>query len=168
MYYDVPNRPFSPYQLINTFVANPLMDSIVLDSGATVLYNFSPELTFNKSVATLSSLTVDFDDGSGPVVMTLNTNNNVAVNYYSTGYKTLKFTAGFSDSTTAVTYAVIKVNIPDIIWGRSTSSLSNCDVQGNLTIWSQLAFQGYDEATASNGKGDVKIYYAQTEPAMEY
>jgi len=161
MYYDVHNRPFSPYQLINTFVASPLLDSITLDSGTTVLYNFSPELTFNKSAATLSALTVDFDDGSGPVAITLNTNSNVAVNYYSTGYKTLKFTAGFSDSTTAVTYAVIKVKTLDIIWERpGSSSLSNCDVQGYLTIWSQLAFQGYDEATASNGRGDVKIYYA--------
>lgn len=150
MYYDVPGRPRHPFETVNSFVASPLADSI---AGSVVTYKFSPSFTINKSPLAITSLQVDFNDGNG--LRSVSLSSNVAVTYTIPGYKYLKFIAGFSNSASVTTYAFIKIT-------EAPAQVSGliCDQQDTFGIWSQLPFQGYDETSATNGYGDVRIYYA--------
>jgi len=157
MYYDA-SATSNPYITLQTFIASPLIDSIK-SSNNTVLFNFSPELTFNKSNTPIISLNVNFGDGGPDQAIAMNAENSVAVNYSSSGYKILKFVAGLSDGSTSTTYAAVKVNVDDS--GGLAPSGPTCnatDVFDKFT--SDLIFQGYDETTATTGTGNVKIFYA--------
>ena len=118
----------------------------------------SSAFTFNYGNKILSSLSVDFGDGSGLQSMGLSASKSV---YYGTaGYVTLKFLATFSDNTIVTTYSIIKIyGAPDNQTLRSVAG--NCEIPTTFDIWSKLSFQGYDESIATKGKGDVTVYHSK-------
>lgn len=155
MYYDA-SPTSNPYITLHTFIASPLIDSINAVNN-TVLFNFSPELSFNKTSTAITSLTVDFGNGGAAQAIAINTENSVAINYSSSGYKILKFTLTASDGSTKITYAAVNVKIN---YAGSSAPLNTCNQTNAYNITSDLSFQGYDENAPSTGKGNVKIFYA--------
>jgi hypothetical protein len=156
--YDVVNRPVSPYQTVTTFIGSPLLDSIRANQGNNVVFSFSNNLLFIKSLLTITSLQVDFDNGNGLTAVSLG--NDVIVHYSpsSTGYKFIKFVVGLSNNTTITSYAAVKVIS---FQNYTTFGTSGCNVANTiLDIASDESFQGYDENTASKGYGRAEIFYA--------
>ncbi|WP_419801432.1 T9SS type A sorting domain-containing protein [Mucilaginibacter sp.] len=160
MYYDASSTS-NPYIIRQTFIASPLIDSISSSSN-NVVFNFSPELTFNKSNVPITSLSVNFGDGGSDQPVGISSATDVSINYSVSGYKILKFSAGFSNGSTKITYAavLVKVDNADKSRGVSTQGVNTCNPTDTLNITSSLTFQGYDETTATSGKGNVKIFYA--------
>lgn len=157
MYYDA-SATSNPYLTRQTFIASPLIDSIN-SSNNTVVFNFSPELTFNKSNVPITSLSVNFGNGGSDQPITMNSESNIPINYSASGYKILKFTAGLSDGSTNITYAAVLISV-DNSGGLTPLGGPTCNPTTEFDLYSSLTFQGYDETTATPGKGDVKIFYA--------
>ena len=154
LYYDTPNRTASPYDLKNTFVASPLIDSV--NAQNAVQFVFQANLFINQSSLSLTSLQVDFGDGNGLVSVSPGGSYNVTFTG-TNGYRKLKFVATMSNAVVYTTYGKIKVYgighvIPQTCWVT----------RGPYDVISAVPFQGYDENTQSFGKGRYEIYYATT------
>lgn len=155
-YYDVPGRSRHPFNIVNSFVASVLTDSVKIGN---VDFDFSALFTFNYGNRTITSLSVDFDNGGGSQSVSLGALKSV---YYSdTGLKTIKFTANFSDNTSIITYSSIKI-FGELDGNLQLMGAKNCNLTTTFTLWSKLSFQGYDETTATKGFGDVTVFHSTT------
>jgi hypothetical protein len=162
LYYDTPNRTTSPYDLVNSFVASPLLDSV--NAQSTVQFVFPANLFINKSGLTMSSLKVDFGDGLGQVSVSLGSSHNVT---YSgpDGFRNLLFVATMSNGTVYQTYGQIKVystpnsNAAMVKTAAVQATCSYSDYTPSI-FPSALGFQGYDENMAVPGNGQISISYA--------
>ncbi|MFD2731421.1 pre-peptidase C-terminal domain-containing protein, partial [Pedobacter alpinus] len=165
--YDTPNRTTSPYQLVNKFVAAPLLDSVPLSFS----YYIGTEFLIEHSNKVISTIQIDFGDGVG--LRTISLNSSIPVNYPTYGFKYLKFVIGFNDNNVITTYAMVKcadfnLTIPEpsetlqrvVQSVGSTQNTINCSIDTPSWITSKIAFQGYDETSASFGRGNVRTYYA--------
>lgn len=164
--YDTPGRIMSPYQLVHNFVASPLLDSVPLSFS----YYIGNEFLFELSDKTVSTIQIDFGDGVG--LRTISLNTSIPVNYPSYGFKFLKFVIGFSDNSSVATYGMVKCsnysltipssNNPITVQstGGTPGTQSGCITEQPSWISSKIAFQGYDETTATFGLGNVKTYFA--------
>ncbi len=153
LYYDVPGRFRSPFNLQKTFIAGALIDSA---KTGILHFKFSPEFNFSNSSRTISTLSVDFGDGSGLQTVSLNSIKNI--NYQYPGTINIKFVATFSDNTSTTTYSTFRIYQDDNIATKNGS----CQNPETFDIWSTLSFKGYDEDVATIGKGDVTLYYSLT------
>lgn len=154
LYYDVAGRPRHPFNVLNSFVAAALIDSV--RAGYVEFYT-AAAFTINYGNKTISNLTVDFGDGTGLQSMSLSTTKSIY--YANAGYVNLKFVATFSDNTTITTYSRIKI-YGEIDNGNLMRGPGDCSTPTTFDIWSKLSFQGYDESIATKGKGDVTIYHS--------
>jgi pimeloyl-ACP methyl ester carboxylesterase len=157
LYYDA-SPTSNPYKTLSTLMISPLVDSVASDNN-TITYTFSPELYVNQSNLPLITLRVNFGNGGADVNVPVNSNFTTAVNYSTSGFKTIRLIARFSNGSVKVTYALIKVKVVSATALRTLAS-TTCDKTAEFDIWSTIPFQGYDEAIASMGKGNVKIFYA--------
>lgn len=104
MYYDVPGRSRTPFNVVNSFVAAAIADSV---EAGQVLFSFNNALVFNYSNKTIASLNVDFGNGTGSQSVTIG--QNKLIYYNSAGDITLKFVVNFTDNSTVTTYAALRV-----------------------------------------------------------
>lgn len=102
--YDVSGRPTTPYEVKETFAIVPYRSSL---NGATHRFLFKPELFFSNTGKTISSLTVDFNDGAGYRTVTANT--PVTITYTSNGEKRLIFKVTYTDGTSKESHTRIEV-----------------------------------------------------------
>lgn len=157
MYYDA-SPTSNPYKTISTLMVSPLVDSVISNNN-NISYTFSPELYINQSNLPITIFRVNFGNGTADVNIPVNSNFTTTVNYSTSGFKTIRLTASFSNGSVKVTYALIKVKVASAT--LLTSLANTCNRTDTLNIWSKIPFQGYEnEASASLGFGNVKIFYA--------
>ncbi len=159
--YDVTGRPASPYKTRITTVAAALADSV---PAGSVVFTLPAHLQLKNTTETLTNVEVNF--GSGNPVVTLSPGGTTTVNYATTGDKIIRYLARFSNGTSQTTYSYIRVtpaengagslNLTMRTLGIDPASLP-CVV---TNVRSAIAFQGYEETTATKGQGEVNTYYA--------
>ena len=144
-------------------LATPLRE---MATGASVTYRFSNALIYNNATTAIKSLVVYFNDTTPISII----NNGILilptkiVNYDTSGIKTLKFVATFTDDTTITTvgyhyfaYSPISTN-PSL----AASSIPCTDNLKDRGIYkSTIDFQGYDENVGYYGKFDYTVFYHQ-------
>lgn len=97
-FYDVVGRTESPYFEKRLFAATVYQDRIY---NGRVTFQFSNDLFLTNSSESVSEVTIDFGDGRGYQSYMLNNllNNNVTINYWQTGTKTITIRMTLSDQT---------------------------------------------------------------------
>lgn len=96
--YDVQERTESPYLEERLFAATVYQERIY---NGRVTFQFPNELFLTNSSENVSEVIIDFGDGRGYQSYMLNNllNNNVTINYWQTGTKTITIRMTFSDQT---------------------------------------------------------------------
>ena len=102
--YDVPGRPQSPYQLNTAFAAAPFYET---DEDGVLSLIFKQNLFINTTGKTVSSLQVNFANGSGFVTAAWNT--PISASYIDTGVKQLTFKINFTDATSLQCYSNVRI-----------------------------------------------------------
>lgn len=124
-----------------------------------VNYYFGAEYWLQNGNKTISTLQVDFGDGSG--YQTVAIDATIAVSYSFAGVKYVKSLITYSDASTLITYSAIKVNGGSgLLLNGSVTPMSNCSMVDKLPrITTTETFQGYTETSAKYGVGDVTVFY---------
>jgi len=158
--YDVASRPRIPYLPHQTLVVAALTESV---QAGTVNFVFNSNFIKSNTGNAITSINVDFGNETGTTA-TIVPGSTVYTAYYGgEGLKTLRYTVYFSNGTQQTTYSTLKVN-----GFASNNSCYNCSTAANYkpcnpiaeVFESTLAFQGYDETTATKSKAEVSYYYA--------
>lgn len=158
--YDVNNRTRNPYLLKNVTVASVMADSVY---SSTVNFKLFSNTYLQNTALSIASLQVDFDDGLG--LRTVSVNQLIAINYFMSGLKTLKYIITYSNAQTVTTYSSLHVNYNDGYSSRAgvTNAKSpTCNGIGNpenIDIEADNAYQGYEESVGFKGQGLATIYY---------
>ncbi len=106
--YDVPGSA-SPYHSKTLCVLTPLKSEVRV---GTTLFKADPNLFINNTTSTITSIQINFDDGTG--FKTVYTNNSLAnntffINYQTAGIKTLTSTINFNNGTSLTLKSTINV-----------------------------------------------------------
>ena len=145
------------------FIASPLKESVKM---GTVCFRFRDMFQFDNTGNSIVSLMVDFDDGNGLQSIT---DSLVTVNYTTTnGIKTLRFEALLSSGEVLTTYAAIYCTPPPPMYATFPESdhpyIEKFIEKEGKAIWSKIPHPNpYDGGTFSKAKGEVWIYYANSE-----
>lgn len=135
-----------PFLVNEKLIISPLKSFV---KGQNITYIFKNNLVFNENPnRTIQHLTADFGTGQTYNIIQngVISNNEIFVNYNTTGEKTLYFTVEFDDGSTMTTMAEIKINIMPV-------------PQGLDTICANIPFQGYDETYPILGKLEYRVFY---------
>jgi hypothetical protein len=157
--YDVQGRSSSPYQLRHTTVAAALTVRPV--TAGNFVFTLPSSLILKNTSETVTNVQVTFGDGNP--VATLSPGNSVIVDYSNPGDKVIRYVIHFSNSTQQTTYSYITVE--PATGGSGNLLLPNGPSMNGIpcsinNIQADIAFQGYDETTATKGVGEVNTYYA--------
>ncbi|MCF6349749.1 MAG: hypothetical protein L3J23_01800 [Flavobacteriaceae bacterium] len=135
----------------HVLVIAPLKEYLV---GSDITFKFDNtffiEETETKKIQTLIA---NFDTETDYTIINdgIITTNNIQVHYNNEGYKTLIFTATFTDGTTKTTSSVLHTKLAFI---RPPQSLI---VDGTITA--DIPFQGYDGSPSLLGELEYRIYH---------
>jgi hypothetical protein len=114
--HDVSNRPSSPYITENIFVATPWMvgEKII---GDTITFTVPTGGIIGNAHSAISSLSVDFGDGSGPQIV--QENSTISVIYTQEGTYNWVSTLTLTDGTILQSHALTEVQFPLPIFAAS-------------------------------------------------
>jgi hypothetical protein len=118
--YDVPGRTQSPYGSRIGFAATPTAG--YAPRGMVSLI-FKPELFYNTSGKSVSTLSIDFADGRG--YLTAGWNSSIISNYTTAGTKNIKIKVMFTDGSVVQCYSILEItdvsiNIPQARFNGDT------------------------------------------------
>ena len=156
---DVAGRSRSPYILNEAVVAAALADSLA--GNGAVSFRLDARYLFTNTGATLTSASINFDDGG--VTRTLTPGQTVAVNYGSTGYKTLRYTLFYADGGQFTTCSRLWVRI-------STAPCPTCrTLAAESPCHSELVDSDIEHPAGAwvppvglRGRAEVSYYYRST------
>lgn len=149
-FYDVLNRPRSPYWKKQVSIISPLTDSA---EGLQVSFQTSPGLYLQNTGHAITSLKADFNNGRG--LINIGLNNTVKINYSSYGKKIIKFIIKYHDNKQVTTYAYLKLVKPKSLALRTLAS--TCDKDGYIKA--SIPFTDYENNTFK-GQGNIRYYFS--------
>lgn len=126
--------------------------------GNSITYKFSSDFLFDLGLRkSVKQLTVDFDTNT---TYTLVTNGNtkptaIAINYATSGYKTLTFKATYTDGSSRTTYGKLHVKLPE----QSQTLRNDPLIESVNNYVSTIPFQGYDETSPIFGELKYRVFY---------
>ena len=130
-----------PFYSLNTSVIAATKDAI---SGVRALFNLRNDLFFKNGNKKIKTLTCNFDDGVTRTLITneLLANQQISINYTTSGLKNLVFTITYNDNSTLTTYSTIyfqKIN------NTPTAAIINdpLDFKENFSLNAEEAFTGF-------------------------
>ena len=146
---DVVGRPRSPYLTREVTVAAALVKA---PRYGVVTFRLDRALFFTNTGRALSSVSVDFGNGSGP--QPLLPGQTVTVGYATTGPKVLRYTLYFSDGTQQVTKSSLTINAIPAYAKNVRPPVQPCYTAPLLTADLRYARDPY------LGLGEVSYYYS--------
>lgn len=154
------------YSLHNTVIA-PAKEYV---SGTGITYKIRNDLYFKNGTKIIKTLVANFDDGVNRTLINnqVLTNQNITINYTTSGVKTSTFTITFTDNTTLTTHGKIyfqyqpKKPLKSASTTATNSLISNCfDNNDDFQLQADIAFTGYAANDPTiKAKIDYRIYYA--------
>lgn len=138
----------------NCFVASPLRKRVI---QGQVSFHINPSFWKETAQLTISTLRIDFGDGTG--FRTLSSGQTTIVYYATSGTKEVKFEATLSNNSKHFVNSSIEVmDAPISAFQNTLEDLSNgqsqvCATPISQTFLSSRNFQGYDETQAYPGCG---------------
>lgn len=154
------------YMLHNTVIA-PAKEHV---SGTNVVYKLRNDLYFKNGSKTIKTVVANFGDGINRTIInnSILTNQNISINYSSSGDKISTFTITYNDNTTLVTHGKIYFHYTPQTTGVTNSTDStpgSCTAQDPLKqdfqLQADIPFTGYSAGDPTiKAKIDYRIFYA--------
>lgn len=154
------------YMLHNTVIA-PTKEHV---KGTNVVYKLRNDLYFKNGTKTIKTLIANFGDGVNRTLISnsILTNQNITVNYTSSGDKTSTFTITYNDNSTLTTYGKIYFQYSPLTSSVATSTSStpgSCSASDPLkqdfVLQADIPFTGYNVGDPTiKAKIDYRIFYA--------
>lgn len=154
------------YMLHNTVIA-PAKEHV---SGTNVVYKLRNDLYFKNGTKTIKTLVANFGDGINRTIInnSILSNQNITVNYTSSGEKISTFTITYDDNSTLITYGKIyfQYEIATSSVASSTSSTSgSCatldPLKQDYQLQADIPFTGYNVGDPTiKAKIDYRVFYA--------
>jgi hypothetical protein len=102
-----------PFYLLNTTIISPAKDYV---AGTSVVYKIRNDLYFKNGSKIIKTLVANFGDGVNRTLINsqVMTNQNITINYSSSGEKISTFTVTYTDNTTLTTYGKIYFQLESV------------------------------------------------------
>ena len=156
----------APFYMLHNTVIAPAKEHV---SGTTMVYKFRNDLYFKNGTKTIKTLIANFGDGINRTIISnyILTNQNVTINYNSSGEKISTFTITYNDNSTSTTFGKIYFDYKSNsnVAFSNTSTPSSCTAEDPLKqdfqLQADIPFTGYivDDPTI-RAKIDYRIFYA--------
>ena len=138
-------------------IVAPLKKQVV---GQTIFYNFKNDLIFEETTKKIVNLTANFGTQNTHTIFNNSQliQQNVAVSYSTSGYKTLTFTATFNDGTSKTTQGKLYITVPN----NNQQQKANEGIEdGGITA--TIPFTGYEPGDLPIlGQLEYRIFYHGT------
>lgn len=154
------------YMLHNTVIA-PTKEHV---SGTNVVFKLRNDIYFKNGTKTIKTLIANFGDGINRTLISnfILTNQNITVNYNSSGDKISTFTITYNDNSTLTTYGKIYFQYSPLITSLTTSTSSTASsctgldpLKQDFELHSDIPFTGYNIGDPTiKSKIDYRIFYA--------
>lgn len=153
------------YMLHNTVIA-PAKEHV---SGTNVVYKIRNDLYFKNGTKTIKTLIANFGDGINRTLISnyFLTNQNISINYTTSGEKISTFTITYNDNSTSTTYGKIYFDYKSNsnVTFSNTSTPSSCTAEDPLKqdfqLQADISFTGYNVGDPTiKAKIDYRIFYA--------
>lgn len=165
----ISNNTFVPINNKPVFVQKEVLVVAPLKehaTGSAITYTFKKDLFFEGTTKKIVKLTANFDSRNTYTIINNSQliKQNVTINYTSSGYKTLSFTAFFNNGTHTTTKGKLYVTTSNTTQQR----LSVDDGIENGEIAATIPFTGYEPGdTPILSKVQYRIFYHGTEGNYE-
>jgi len=154
--YDVPGRPYPPYNLARIQMASPMTDSA---HTGWVRFSLPDLLILTNNNVTVQSVTLSFSQG----IITLSQNALDSIYFSTTGRQTGTITVNYTNgqyfSQKTAFYTTNSSGGTDMPSGRMMAPPPENDPCYSEAVQSNIAFQGYDESQPYSGWNTVNYYY---------
>lgn len=158
----IPNK--APFYLLHNTVIAPTKEYV---SGTQVVYKLRNDLYFKNGTKSIKTLVANFGDGINRTVISNSVlvNQNITVNYNSSGEKISTFTLTYNDNSTLVTYGKIYFNYASTNTSVSQTTPGTCGaidpLRQDFVLQADIPFTGYNMSDPTiKAKIDYRIYYA--------
>lgn len=156
-----------PFHMLHNTVIAPAKEFV---SGTSVIYKLRNDLFFTNGSKTIKTLLADFGDGINRTVISNSnfSNQNIIINYTSSGEKISKFEITYNDNTTLTTFGKIYFD-----YNTSSGSGKNSDnltlgscatfdpLKQDFSLQADIPFTGYNLGDPTiKAKIDYRIFYA--------
>lgn len=152
-----------PFYMLNTSIIAPTKDYV---SGTSVIYKIRNDLYFKNGTKNIKTLVANFGDGINRTLISsqLLTNQNITVNYTSSGEKISTFTITYSDNTTLTTYGKIFFQFVDSTSRDATAGCFATDpYKQDFQLQADIPFAGYVAGDPTiKAKIDYRVFYGNT------
>lgn len=152
-----------PFYMLNTSIIAPTKDYV---SGTSVIYKIRNDLYFKNGTKTIKTLVANFGDGVNRTLINAQvlTNQNITVNYTTSGEKISKFTITYTDNTTLTTYGKIFFQLVD---SNSRDMAASCfasdPYKQDFQLQADIPFTGYVAGDPTiKAKIDYRVFYGNT------
>lgn len=119
--------------------------------GLQTIYNLSSSTIFNTSDHTISTVEIDFNDGSD--FRTINLNENIRVNYSEVGQKLIQFKITLDTGEVILRNSTIEISYSNAdLYSRSSNIITtfNSSITPDLSV--------YGEPTSYSGTGEYELF----------
>lgn len=152
------------YKLHNTVIA-PTKDYV---SGSAVTYKIRNDLYFKNGNKKIKTLVANFGDGINRTLINnqVLTNQNISVNYTSSGNKISTYTITYADNSTLTTYGKIYYSYKANSQARNpppSGCFTNDLLKEDFQLQADVAFPGYAAGDPTvKAKIEYRVFYADT------
>nr|WP_294774091.1 T9SS type A sorting domain-containing protein [uncultured Flavobacterium sp.] len=159
----VPISGKAPFLMLNTTIIAPTKDYV---SGTSVIYKIRNDLFFKNGTKNIKTLVANFGDGINRTLINSQvlTNQNITVNYTTSGEKISKFTITYTDNTTLTTYGKIFFQLGDSASRDMAASCFATDpYKQDFQLQADIPFTGYVAGDPTiKAKIEYRVFYGNT------
>lgn len=167
-YVQIPNKV--PFYMLDVTVISPTKNTA---SGTSITYKLRNDLFFTNGNKTITTLIANFGDGVNRTLINnqVLTNQNITINYTTSGVKTSSFSITYSDNTTITTYGKIYFKYsppPSNSLTNNTATSTGCAGndplfrQDDFSLTADIPFTGYETGDQPlYAKIDYRVYYSK-------
>lgn len=161
-YNQIPNKV--PFYMLDNTVISTTKDYA---SGTSITYKLRNDLYFKNGTKTIQTLVADFGDGVNRALISngILTNQNIVINYNSSGEKRIKFTVTYNDNSTLETYCKIYFKYINSTASLINSTSTSCDASDPLrqdySLQADIPFTGFVSGDPTiKAKIDYRVFFS--------
>ena len=154
-----------PFYMLNSTIIAPTKDYV---SGTSVVYKIRNDLYFKNGTKNIKTLVANFGDGVNRTLIASQvlTNQNISVNYTTSGEKISTFTVTYTDNTTLTTYGKIYFQLEST--ATKNASASNCfagdPYKQDFVLQADEPFTGYAVGDPTiKAKIEYRVFYGNSD-----
>ena len=153
--YEITNPNIDYFNNYTIGLASPLIKQL---KGINQKFILKDNLIFNTTSKSINRIEANFNNQG---FITLSSNDEITINFGTTGKKNVEFRITLSDGTkfkNKIEFEIL-AKAENLDYSANISKMTPSAVSPLTTITSSLTYQGYNETSAHAGVGEFQIFY---------